>query len=629
MTAISFVPGKIGPRRSSLSTCLVVVIAVLLPLSLPATSKAETAPQITSFTANPSQVKVGESTMISAGISEINGEWDVEIVNTETGEQVTRCRASFSSCNTKISIPWSENRAPKDLHLAAFIVPDSEPPAGEVSKVALTVPVERFEWNISLEATQNPIAIGEETWVSVTGLEPTPAWTGYETSIINESTGELVTSCFGAQCGAQLKFPYSMENEAGPIRLHAEISYEGEPTNIAGSADLTLFVEPIRFKVDLSFAEPETNSEGEPTWLATASGYLPLSVWSGFTVWITRSDGSVVTGCVMSEGICSSRVGPGTYQAIVTGNETLYAATPWWTVGSAGGAEPAEDSVDDLSLLTLTGMYQSPSEICTDLLGYPGTHFEGGSVSDQYLACEEAVAGGNSTAEVLRAVAAAGGGTSVLWFLYEEETKERTPQEDTEPTSGAEPAPPAPPIGWPGDLDGEARKLRELNPALESEREARVVTKECLRLVFRASLPSEDCTKLPIFASGDLDVPEATEHDREALEYHPGWVKLNYEQSAGRSGREWYRRAPVCKVIGEGLHCDEFPFFSTEQGGGEASPLPSLKQIGETQNVRQGSRLSWFYRKCGVNVGEGKPFLNVPTPAGSNLPTLPLCNGSS
>jgi hypothetical protein len=47
------------------------------------------------------------------------------------------------------------------------------------------------------------------------------------------------------------------------------------------------------------------------------------------------------------------------------------------------------------------------------------------------------------------------------------------------------------------------------------------------------------------------------------------------------------------------------------------------------QNIRQGSKLGRFYAACGVNVGIGKPFLNVPMPQGSNVPTLILCNGNS
>jgi hypothetical protein len=134
----------------------------------------------------------------------------------------------------------------------------------------------------------------------------------------------------------------------------------------------------------------------------------------------------------------------------------------------------------------------------------------------------------------LKAVAAAGGGSAVLWYLYEEKTKEQTSPEETEPAEETEP-PPAPPIGWPGEVTTEAALLRQQNPQLQTEREARIVIKQCQRLTIRAALPTADCTEMPIFASGDLDVPQATKHDLEALLYYPGWVKLNYGGS-GKSG---------------------------------------------------------------------------------------------
>jgi hypothetical protein len=188
---------------------------------------------------------------------------------------------------------------------------------------------------------------------------------------------------------------------------------------------------------------------------------------------------------------------------------------------------------------------------------------------------------------------------------------------------------PVPPVGWPGEVAVEAETLQELNPQLETEREAEVVAKQCRRLVIPASLPTSDCTELPIFASGDLDVPQATQHDIEAIDYYPPWVKLNYESSAGKSGEGWYRYDPVCEEKPKGFDCDEFPFFSTEQGGKFSDPRPSLKPVVKVQNQRQGGKLGTFYARCGVNVGKGRPFLNVPMPPGSNVPTLYLCNGNS
>jgi hypothetical protein len=326
-------------------------------------------------------------------------------------------------------------------------------------------------------------------------------------------------------------------------------------------------VDPIPFRVSLSFFEPQTESNGNRTWLASAAS-SPSLYGTPFKTWIYRSDNSVVTGCQLWAASCASRVGPGTYRAIIQDDEwKIHAASQWWTVSPGSSTEPEEESSDDFNLLALAAMFAGPSEVCGALLFYPGTHLQGSSLSDQYLACEEAVAAGRSTPAVLRAVAAAGGGTAVLWYLYEQKTKEQTSPEETEPAEETEP-PPAPPIGWPGEIATEAEVLRKLNPALKTDREARVVAKQCHRLVIRAALPLSNCTQMPIFASGDLDVPQATKHDLEALLYYPPWVKLNYESSNGRPNRRWYTSYPVCNENSPMIHCDEFPFFSTEQGGG-------------------------------------------------------------
>ena len=610
--------------RSQLWQTLLAMTAAAAFLCLPSASRAEEIPQITSFTATPSTVKVGSSTTVSAAIAPLNSAYHVAIVNTDTGAQVTRCAGWFSPCTNKITIPWSENRAPKDLHLAAEVVPQSNPATG--SGVPLTIDVERFEWNISLSASKNPLKVGEKTTLRVEHLEPDPRYTGYYTKIFNDDTGQLITACAGSQCWNEVEFPYSMQAEAGPVHVHAEVVTETAPYDVAGRADLTLYVDPIPFRVGLTFSEPLTTSTGDRTWLATATPYPSLSS-TPFTTWIYRSDGFSVTGCALWITSCSSRVGPGTYRAIIKDSENVYAATQWWTIGPGNSAEPEEEAADDVNLLALAAMFAGPSQVCSALLFYPGTHFRGSSLSDQYLACEEAAAAGKSITAVLRAVAAAGGGTAVLWYLYEEKTKEQTPPEQTEPEE-AEPLP-VPPVGWPGEIATEASVLRELNPQLESEREARIVIKQCHRLMARAALPTGDCIDMPIFASGDLDVPQATKHDLEALLHYPGWVKLNYESPVGKPNREWYASYPVCDENSPSLHCDEFPFFSTEQGGGSATPRPSLKLIDGKQNTRQGRKLGRFYAACGINIGKGKPFLNVPMPPGSNVPTLILCNGNS
>jgi hypothetical protein len=617
-------------RQARHGAALLVVGAALVFLFFVSAGRAEEIPHITSLTASPSTVKSGHATVVSAAVEPFNSAYHVAIVNTDTGENLIRCAATFSPCSSEVKAPWSQNRNPKDLHFEAEVIPSWAFPSG--SGTGLTVHVERFEWNLSLEAGKNPMTVGEGTKLTVKGLEPSPAYTGYHTRIVNDTTGENITTCWNSECWHEVSFGYGWQSEAGPVDIHAEVVSEEAPYDVAGRADLTLYVDPIRFGVSMSLSEPVTYWNGSTSWLATLSA-SPQLYSTPFSIAVERPNGEYVAGCALWI-TCGHRLEPGTYRAVVRDSENIYAATQWWTLPSGGGGggspgEPEEESADDFDLLALAALFGGPSEVCTALLFYPGTHLQGGSVSDQYLDCEAAVGKGSSTVGVLKAVAAAGGGTTVLWYLYEEKTKEQAPSEDTEPLEEEGEPVPVPPIGWPGEVSEEAATLRELNTQLQSEREARIVDKQCRRLTVRAALPSGDCTELPIFASGDLDVPQATKHDLEALLYYPGWVKLNYESSTGKAGKGWYKSEPVCEESSEVLHCDEFPLFSTEQGGGSAVPRPSLKLIDGAQNRRQGGKLGRFYAACGVNVGVGKPFLNVPMPPGSNVPTLILCNGNS
>lgn len=206
----------------------------------------------------------------------------------------------------------------------------------------------------------------------------------------------------------------------------------------------------------------------------------------------------------------------------------------WWTLTATG---PQEEQADDLDLIALAALYASPSAICTHVLLYPGTHVAGSSVSDQYLACEAAVVEGKTTLGVLRAIAAAGGGTAVLWYLHEQVTEETVPHDPSDDEDEIpDPTPIPPPIAWPNTLSDDVDQLMTQNPQLTSAAVATTVLKTCQRAVLRAGLASDDCLDLPIFASGDLDVPQPTQHDRESLSIRPQWVLLNYESGAGKPG---------------------------------------------------------------------------------------------
>ncbi len=138
------------------------------------------------------------------------------------------------------------------------------------------------------------------------------------------------------------------------------------------------------------------------------------------------------------------------------------------------------------------------------------------------------------------------------------------------------------------------------------------------------------CSTMPVFYSG-YDVREASQHDLEALAANPAWVQLNRDV-VNKSGRGWYRGTSPCTLpTPSGESCDEYPFFSTTQGG----PGASLKYINAAQNSLQGTRLNQFYNNnnnpsvggikgCDVQVTE--PFLAVPLPPELSVNTTWTCN---
>jgi len=166
-----------------------------------------------------------------------------------------------------------------------------------------------------------------------------------------------------------------------------------------------------------------------------------------------------------------------------------------------------------------------------------------------------------------------------------------------------------------------------------SQSEAEIVARKCHEYTARMGYDSHtECENTPIFASGS-DVPEATNHDIEALAGQPRWVLLNYEYGTTKPGRGWQQCAESYDITVE--QCDEYPFFSTEQGGPLATPTPHVKVIDRMQNERQGGMYGQFATnvcrlrtgtpQAGANSVGGDLFLGVPLPPGLGVPTWYGC----
>jgi hypothetical protein len=165
----------------------------------------------------------------------------------------------------------------------------------------------------------------------------------------------------------------------------------------------------------------------------------------------------------------------------------------------------------------------------------------------------------------------------------------------------------------------------------ELEVAARTCLEKMLSLRLTPAVSIANCIKLPIFFSGS-DVPTATEHDERALEENPRWLLLNYESRAEKRAKgvspKWYEGKGGCeKPKPEGDSCDEYPFYSSEQGGPEAEVYPSIEWVNAIDNETQGRRYGNFVVAC--KLTKGALFAGVPLKPSLSIPTFFLCNNGT
>jgi hypothetical protein len=129
----------------------------------------------------------------------------------------------------------------------------------------------------------------------------------------------------------------------------------------------------------------------------------------------------------------------------------------------------------------------------------------------------------------------------------------------------------------------------------------------------------EDCENLAIYSPGQ-DVPAAEQHDFDAIGAGQSPV-LHYMNATDKAARGtssgWYTAVQYnnCGLgstpAAPNTECDEYPFFSTAEGG----PGASLRQINADDNGRQGNQLKTFYSQCGLNgSGPSNEFIVAPNP---------------
>lgn len=322
------------------------------------------------------------------------------------------------------------------------------------------------------------------------------------------------------------------------------------------------------------------------------------------------------------------------------GAGTVAASSPQPLVAPTAAGVKIVDVGDSLDVDSLAARLAAASvtvgAICDFSVFVEGSHSLGTSTMDQTDACEAASqAPGATVRSVLIRMAATAGGAAVLAAIALEFVGDGTQTAAPPAWPTNPPVAPTPRTPPQGSLPDDAWRLAKLAGGLAalnalSNADAQLAAQQCVKYVsiaFTARDPYDSCKNTPIFMSGQSDVPEATNHDIEALAQYPAWVALNRKYPSDTSG--WKDSNPICQAKVTGENCDEYPFAATQQGGGAAVPQPSLKMINGTQNQLQGSYLSVFYRSdpSGCYVQDGAPFLAVPVPPTMpQLGTMKLCN---
>lgn len=198
-------------------------------------------------------------------------------------------------------------------------------------------------------------------------------------------------------------------------------------------------------------------------------------------------------------------------------------------------------------------------------------------------------------------------------------------------------------------IGGIARGLRSLNKGVGEldAATAKAVAQACVATAaFGVPLGPGFCRRptMPIFVVG-ANVNEAAQHDFDAIFGnaskgmlpHPAWALLNYsdpalKKQAGQT-RAWYRGDPDCAGSGTafGKDCDEYPFFSTEQGGELGNPKPSLRPIDLGANRREGALLTHrLIRRCGLDSAAGITSTSNGTGGSAYLVLpMPVAGGSN
>ena len=321
----------------------------------------------------------------------------------------------------------------------------------------------------------------------------------------------------------------------------------------------------------------------------------------------------------------------------VQGGHDLDAAAAMWVAAAVLAADP-----------------------CLELLPV-GPHLGGSSLNDYQLACKSGILAGKSFSQIFLSLVQAFGVGAVSYFLVYADYADDPPATTTERPAEwvwvdypfTQPVPPstppvvARPVTAPPLLDplyennivahmmrwGWIAHWGDLGAVGDELEHAREVARQCVAMAAwpGAGHTEEQCKTMPIFSPGS-NVLEAAQHDHDAILGNASWSALGYrtvaEREADGISRSWYASYAECSPsIGvTNLNCDEFPFYSSVEGG----PGASLRVIDKIQNQLEGNLLQGFANSCGLsNVAMPAPdrnYLVVPLPYSGGPLTSGWCN---
>ncbi len=140
-------------------------------------------------------------------------------------------------------------------------------------------------------------------------------------------------------------------------------------------------------------------------------------------------------------------------------------------------------------------------------------------------------------------------------------------------------------------------------------------------LATQCSFTKKNClvgNKIPVLSTG-MELPMHSMH-MAASQYGFGNTSSGVGVTSsvlvrgqGAGGRSWYRKMHPCMLgkVGDKLTCDEYPFFSTMNGGlaNYNNDTVSLQLLPGWESSRQGGLMSSFYSSAKVSAG--KPYFSI------------------